>query len=93
MDVLEKYKKENNDYPDALTLLVPKYIDKIPSTKVLTIRNIEYKKYSGSYTLLMMQYTNGWDMDVILYNPDNLYDIPESQLKTFGNWRYYHINK
>lgn len=93
LDVLEKFKKENNDYPDALTLLVPKYIDKIPSTKVLTIRNVEYKKNSGSYTMLMLQYTNGWDVDVILYNPDNLYDIPESQLKTFGNWRYYHINK
>jgi hypothetical protein len=49
---LEKYKSENNSYPDSLHDLVPKYIAKIPdSPNPPRPSNIEYKKDKENYFL------------------------------------------
>ncbi len=89
IDALEKFKTDNNVYPELIHLLVPKYIDAIPKPSALTIRNVEYKRNGESYTLLFMQYLDGWDADVVLYNSNNVYDETYYKLKTYGNWRYY----
>jgi len=89
---LDKYKKDNDAYPESLQLLSPHYIEKIPSTRVLTIKDVEYKRDNENYTLLFMQYINGWDVDIVMYNSNNKYDDDNSNLKKFGNWRYYFRN-
>ena len=86
---LEKYKKNNNSYPESVNFLVPLYIDKIPSTRVLTIKNIEYRRGENDFTLLFMQYINGWDVDIMMYNSKSDYDEKNLDLKKFGDWRYY----
>jgi len=49
---LEKYKSENNGYPNSLQDLVPNYIDKIPnSPRPPRPSNIEYKKDKENYLL------------------------------------------
>jgi len=89
INALEKYKLKNNSYPESLNFLVPLYIDKIPTTRVLTIKNIEYRRGEDDFTLLFIQYINGWDIDIVLYNSNSQYD-EELDLRKFGNWRYYH---
>jgi len=85
---LEKYKKDYHTYPESLQLLLPLYIDKIPSARVLTIKNVEYRRGNEDYTLLFMQYINGWDVDIVMYNSNKDYD-KSINLRKFAEWYYY----
>jgi len=91
IDALEQYKTDNNIYPETIHQLVPKYLKQIPKPSVLTIRNIEYKRNGDFYTLLFVQYLDGWDSDVVIYNSNGIYES-NYELKTYGNWRYYFRN-
>lgn len=89
VSALEKYKKDNNSYPESLNLLTPHYIEEIPTTRVLTIKNVEYRRFDETYNLLFLHYLNGWDADIVFYNPEKKYDEGDINLKKFGDWRYY----
>lgn len=86
---LEMYKNKNSTYPESVHLLVPGYINEIPKPRILTIRNVEYRKGADDYTLLIMQHINGWDAHILIFNSKGDYSDISHELRTYGSWRYY----
>jgi len=88
---IEAYKDAYGQYPRDLYRLVPGFIDYIPASKVITIKKFTYSKTEEAYNLYFTQQINGWNYDVIYYNPLGQYE-EGNNLRRYGKWRYYTVD-
>lgn len=88
VEALTEFKYQTGDFPNDLKLLVPKHLQKIPSSKIPTIRAFKYvKNNQNDYCLYFIQQINDWDVEIVFFKASSNYSDIEN-LRRFGDWRY-----
>ena len=91
---IEGYKVEKGDYPVSLSGLIPDYIDDIPQSKIIGIREFRYSRVDSIYELEFGQNAiSFFNREHVIYNPMGTQkgdgDMPELYETGFENWKYY----
>lgn len=102
---IEKYQKQNKQFPDSLNELVPKYIAAIPYTSAVGFPDYEYRRIEPdkkrreflrqeTYVLYINTSLGMLNWDRFLYSPNQQYLKQiyggSGSLEKFGDWTYLH---
>jgi len=94
INAVEEYKLQHTVYPDSVTQLIPKYIEKVPSDKVIGIKGFHYLKDSTGYKIMFTQNVLlGWNFEVVQYSPNGNHKGEGEFYKLYETkhpkWKYY----
>jgi hypothetical protein len=91
---IEKYKRNNNEYPNDISSLQPEYLKSIPKPWIMGISGYKYEKKGNNFNLTFTQNVIiGLNIEVVVYDPTEKHKA-EGELETLyetGNekWKYY----
>lgn len=92
---IENYEIDNNEYPESLSQLIPKYLDEIPKPKIIGVREFKYAKKDSIYELKFHQKVSllSFNIEVVIYNPLGK-QIGRGEMPTLYetnkiNWKYF----
>lgn len=91
---IEAFKIDNNQYPNSLEDLSPKYLRKIPSPWIMGISRYNYEKKDGNFNLTFSQNVIiGFNFEVVVYDPTENHKA-EGELTALyetgkDKWKYY----
>jgi hypothetical protein len=90
---IETYQRDHGAYPERLDILVPKYIDRLPSTGMGNYTNYHYSVGSqlseGNPWIIQVPAPCGMSFDQFYYFP--LQNYPDGwPYERMGKWAYFH---
>ena len=95
ISAIEQYKRDNGEYPNKLEDLVPKYLSRVPNTKIPAYPEYYYRKASlescfNKYQLLVPCSTGALNWDVFFYWPEGNYpdSIYGGGVDRIEDWAY-----
>jgi len=91
---IESFNRDNNEYPDKIEGLSPKYLKRTPSPWIMGIPEYSYNKKNDSFNLTFSQNVIiGFNFEVVVYDPTENHKA-EGELTTLyetgkDKWKYY----
>ncbi len=94
ISAIENYKMENQNYPDSIEQLTPRYIKKIPSDRIIGISGFHYSKDSTEYKIEFSQNVIlGFNFEIVQYSPNGKHKSEGELTKLYDTkhpkWKYY----
>lgn len=91
---IESFKSDNDEYPNKLDDLTPKYLKWIPSPWIMGISGYSYEKKDDNFNVAFSQNViAGFNFEVVVYDPTEKHEA-EGELTTLyetgkDKWKYY----
>ncbi|MHC5539814.1 hypothetical protein ACYOEI_16465 [Singulisphaera rosea] len=99
MQALAQYRRDKGDYPEELSLLVPRYLPQIPSTQMIGYPDWIYSKGRNdldrkpdTYELKINCPSGIFNFDWFIYWPSENYPkrIQDNGVERIRTWAYIH---
>jgi hypothetical protein len=84
---IETYRKDNDQLPQSLADLVPKYLETVPDTGLAGYPEYEYNADTDNFSLSIQTGRLG-EFDCFYYDPDPPSNVSESNKTRLGDWIY-----
>ena len=88
ISAINEYKKKERHYPNNLNLLIPKYIQKLPSTAMCGYPNYDYYKDKEGFFISLSTSIGILNWDKFEYSSTSKYYEIGDSTKIINKWRY-----
>ncbi|NBV07247.1 MAG: hypothetical protein EBS06_08475 [Proteobacteria bacterium] len=89
---INSFKQDNGELPNDLQQLIPKYLDKYPTTNMEAYPNYNYSKAKNgeSFSLIVECPIGIVNWDKFIYESNEDYSRFSSSAERVGKWLYFH---